>query len=84
MADKKQVIQLVGLSGGVAVQRFQDVLSLEAHGMTAAGAIATGVCVDCKLPDALDRCTTDLSRSEYYISGICEPCWDKLFKDNAE
>jgi hypothetical protein len=65
-------------------QAFKDDVSRMAHGMTKQEALSKGICVDCKLPDALSRCYSDLGRKEYYISGMCERCWDALMSDASE
>jgi hypothetical protein len=65
----------------MTLRDFQDAISREAHGLTKAEAIEQGICVDCKKPNALSRCVTDAGRREYYISGMCEECWTKLFSE---
>jgi hypothetical protein len=38
-----------------------------------------GICIDCREP-ALDKCYSLESVKEYYISGLCEKCYDKIFE----
>jgi hypothetical protein len=67
-----------------APQRFKDEVSRMAHGITRDEAIERDICVDCKKPNPLQRCTTELAMKEYYISGVCGECWDNLFKHLKE
>lgn len=63
------------------MQDFKDNLSRIALGMTRDEAIARGVCIECKQPNPLSRCHTDAGRREYYISGMDEECFDKMFEE---
>ncbi len=58
-------------------------LSILVFGITTEQAIAQGICIDCKEP-ALQKCTTELGRKEYGISGLCEPCWDRICLPKGE
>ena len=40
---------------------------------------AINLCIDCKEP-AIPKCYTPAGEREYYISGICEECFNKMFK----
>ena len=42
---------------------------------------AQQVCVICKRPPQL---RTEAEVREYRISGVCGPCWDKMFADEEE
>lgn len=42
---------------------------------------ARGLCVNCGEP-ALPKCYSDAGRREYRISGMCEPCFDKLTQED--
>lgn len=68
----------------MSLQDFKDFLSKEATGMTRAEAIQKGICIECKKPDPLQRCHTNAGKREYYISGMCEECFDKLFEEPEE
>ena len=63
------------------LQDFKDNLSRMATGMTKDEAVKVGICIECKQPDPLSRCKTDAGKREYYISGVCEECFDKMFGD---
>jgi hypothetical protein len=65
----------------LGLQEFQDALSRDATGMTAAEAWKLGVCVNCKQP-ASPRCHSSEGRAEYRISGMCEECFDALFAED--
>jgi hypothetical protein len=43
----------------------------------------TGVCVQCRQP-ALPKCYPEAGRREYRISGMCEECFDELFKEEED
>lgn len=36
-----------------------------------------GICIQCKQP-AIPRCYSDAGRREFYISGLCELCFDAI------
>jgi hypothetical protein len=62
------------------LEKFKNELSLEAHGITKAEAHSKGVCINCKEP-AEPKCYSVAGRREYLISGMCEVCFDSLFKE---
>ncbi len=62
-----------------SLQDFKDSMSKDLYDMTAREAIEKGICVDCKEP-ALAKCYSDAGRREYPISGLCETCFDRIFK----
>jgi hypothetical protein len=39
-----------------------------------------GVCASCLKP-ALENCYSDAGQKEYYISGLCERCFDQTTKE---
>jgi hypothetical protein len=61
------------------LDRFKDELARQSGLLTKTEAHSKGVCVNCRQP-AYNNCTTDLGRKEYEISGMCEKCFDNLFK----
>lgn len=65
------------------LKALSDSLNLEAHGETITQANQAGYCIQCKLP-ALARCYSDAGRREYYLSGMCEQCFDDLFKEEED
>jgi hypothetical protein len=40
---------------------------------------AKGLCIKCGEP-ALAKCHSEAGRREFFISGMCEPCFDALFE----
>jgi len=73
MPDKIKVTVITGNS----LQQFKDALAVECFGMTKDDAVKDEICIDCREP-ALPKCSTDISRSEYRISGLCEMCWNRI------
>jgi len=41
------------------------------------------ICLNCGRP-ALEHCYSNAGRREVFISGICEECFDKMFKEEEE
>lgn len=62
----------------MSLQDFKDDISRIATGMTRAEAHAKGVCVKCRKPPTW---YSEAGEREYHISGMCEPCFDELFKE---
>jgi hypothetical protein len=62
------------------LQNFKDAMSVIATGMTKAEAHKQGICVLCRQPPTF---YSEAGRREYQISGYCEPCFDKLFDEDA-
>jgi hypothetical protein len=52
-----------------------------ATGMTKAEAHSQGICVKCRKPPLF---RTENGIREYSISGMCEVCWDDLFKEEEK
>lgn len=63
----------------MSLQQFKDDMSRAAHGMTVAEAHQAGVCLACRLPPTIH---TQAGRREYQISGLCEPCFFKICKED--
>lgn len=42
--------------------------------------IQEGICFNCELP-ALPRCYSNAGKREFFISGLCEKCFDNLFQE---
>lgn len=59
------------------LQALKDQLALRAFGKTAAEAQEETLCINCDKP-ALPRCYSDAGVREYFISGLCERCFDKI------
>lgn len=51
-----------------------------AFGITVQEAHEQGICVNCKEPPTF---STEAGRREYQLSGMCEPCFDKLTPPDA-
>ena len=62
------------------LQDFKNALAYELFGETQAQAQDCLRCLRCKKP-ALERCYSQAGRDEYNISGICERCFDAMFKE---
>ncbi len=61
------------------LQDFKDFTARSAFGMTKVDAHKQGVCISCK---EKPRFRTQAGIREYGISGLCEYCWDEMFKEN--
>lgn len=62
------------------LQKLKDSMSKGLYGMTAREAMMTGKCIDCREP-ALPNCYSAAGKKEFFISGMCEKCFDKLFEE---
>lgn len=60
-----------------SLQQLKDELSVQCFSSTKAEATQQGLCIDCKEP-ALPKCYSAAGTREYYISGLCEVCFDKI------
>jgi hypothetical protein len=60
------------------LQQFKDETSRRAYGMTAREAIEQKICISCKKPPTF---TSEAGFREYRITGLCEPCFDRITKD---
>lgn len=65
-----------------------DLAAQEAYGMTVSEAKRAQVCICCKqsVVDSdgflsRDMFSTPEGKREYFISGMCELCWDKEFSE---
>lgn len=58
-----------------------DALGREAFGFTRESAHERGVCIVCEKPPTF---TSEAGRREYRISAICEPCFDKMYKEDND
>jgi len=61
------------------LQEFKDNLQEECFGKGAMELRANGLCIECG-ELALENCYSKAGRDEVRISGICEKCFDKMFK----
>lgn len=60
------------------LQEFKDGMATDLYNMTVKEAVEKGICIDCKKPSTF---SSEAGRKEYPISGLCEPCWDKIFEE---
>ncbi len=63
------------------LKQLSDALNREAFGETIQQANDKGSCISCKLP-AIARCYSEAGRREFYISGMCEICFDNMFAED--
>ena len=59
------------------LQDFKNSLANELYGMTKNEANEKGICIQCQKP-ALENCYSKAGIKEYYISGLCEKCFDEI------
>ena len=64
----------------MTMQDFRDSLANALFGMSFSEAKAKGICVECKEP-ALAKCYSEAGRKEFMISGMCEQCFDNLWRN---
>lgn len=64
------------------LQKLKNDIANKAFGMTAIQAQEQKVCINCKreVIKGVNLFTKE-GEKEYYISGMCEICFDKLFKE---
>lgn len=62
------------------LKKLSDDLSREAFGETIQEANDKGNCISCKEP-ALPKCYSEAGKREFYISGMCEVCFDAMWKE---
>jgi hypothetical protein len=60
------------------LQDFKDNISREVHGISIKEAIENGICISCKRPPIF---YSEAGRKEYRITGLCEPCFDKICEE---
>ena len=74
------------------LQDFQNKIARDLYGITTQDAIKGGICIQCrnKVVDFSfvrprfdeDFFYTEGGRREYFISGLCEKCFDSIFQDS--
>jgi hypothetical protein len=62
------------------LQNFKDKLAKELFGQTVNESQSTGLCIQCKEP-AIPKCYSEAGKREYYISGLCEKCYDEMWEE---
>lgn len=63
------------------MNQMKDNLSKEIYGIPRSEAIEKGICLQCKEP-ALAKCYSPEGRKDFFITGMCEKCYDELFDPN--
>ena len=63
-----------------AITKLIDKMGEELYGVNPSESMSKGLCIDCKEP-ALPKCYSNASRKEFYISGLCEVCFDRIFNE---
>lgn len=58
-------------------QDFMDGLQKSTFGLSFTEALEQGICINCK-EEALPKCYSEPGIKEYYISGLCEQCFDEI------
>jgi len=61
------------------LDKFKENLALSIYGMTKSEALKKNICIQCKKSPTF---TTEMGRREYPISGLCEPCFDEICKED--
>jgi hypothetical protein len=62
------------------LQEFKDNLAKQIFGKTTTEAVNSGNCIQCNRP-ALEHCYSEAGKREFRISGLCEECFDGIFKE---
>ncbi len=65
------------------IKEFLNVISQKKFNTTVDTSTDSGICADCKQP-ALPNCYSPAGIKEFYISGLCEKCFDKLFSEDKD
>ena len=65
------------------LNEFKEQLAKSIYGMTPKEAIEKGICIQCKKP-ALENCYSKAGKKEFFISGLCEKCFDEITKVEGE
>ena len=63
------------------LQDLKDDLAFSSFDMTVTQALEQGICVSCKQPPTF---YSEPGKAEYPISGLCEPCFDRIAKEPEE
>lgn len=64
------------------LDKFKDRMSQEIFGTSKSESLRHGLCIQCQ-EEALSKCYSDAGRKEYRISGLCEECFDAMFKEEG-
>jgi hypothetical protein len=58
---------------------FAEFAAVICFGPKARARLQSGICPDCGCFDAASTLTSDLSRREFKITGLCQACQDSVF-----
>uniref|UniRef100_A0A6M3KIF7 Uncharacterized protein n=1 Tax=viral metagenome TaxID=1070528 RepID=A0A6M3KIF7_9ZZZZ len=61
------------------LQNFKDNLSRNLYVMTTKEANEKGICIQCR-EKAIPKCYSEAGKKEFYISGLCELCFDSILR----
>jgi hypothetical protein len=73
----------IGSIEASGLEDLREALGQAAWGRSPREARALGLCPSCG-EEALPKCYSPEGRREVEITGLCEPCWDKLFEEAEE
>jgi len=62
------------------MQKIVDDMTKDLYNISNTKAIEQGLCVNCKEP-ALAKCYSPAGKKEFYISGLCELCFDRICEE---
>lgn len=61
----------------ITMQDVKDKFAKDLYGTTITEAKKTGLCIQCE-EEALPKCYSEAGKKEFFISGLCEPCFDEI------
>ena len=59
------------------LQDFKDGIAKSIFGTTVKETTEKGICINCN-EWALNKCYSEAGKREFFISGMCEECFDKI------
>jgi len=62
------------------LNQLKDIMANSLYGMSVKEALDKLICIDCKKPITEDSFYSVAGRNEYFITGMCEYCYDKIFE----
>lgn len=65
----------------MSMMEFKNKMAQNMFGISITDAWNQNICVDCKQPITEESFYSEMGRKEYSISGLCEHCADKIFKE---